>query len=484
MSVRFVVGRAGSGKTWRCLEAIRERLRGDPAEGHRLLLLVPEQATFQMERALIETPDIAGFIRCEVLSFNRLAYRILAETGADPRRGDETIGKMGRMMAMRRLIRRAKGELQIFDRVADRPGLVKQVSTAVEELMRERIDPQVLAELAERRSFEDPLGAARVADLGLLYQSYLDYLEGDRLDPAQYLALAARRLASCAWSRDSEVWVDGFAGFTAQELDLLIELARVANKVEIALLMDPTASTVEADKLPPLSFSLFARTERTLVRLRNQLLAAGIPVEAPDRLTGHGGSRFQVPELAQLESHLFGSAPSPSSAVASPAAVRVLELPSRRLEVEAAVAEIQRLTRESRPPMRHRDIAVIVRDMEPYHDLLSAALKAHGIPYFIDRRQPTTHHPLIEMVRGMLAIATDDCRLESVRLTLKTGLLPVSADDADLLENYLLAHGIAGRSKWNEPWTFTRIFRHKGESNQLSDSQKGVLDRVNRIRRE
>ena len=36
MSVRFVVGRAGSGKTWRCLEAIRARLRCDPGAGGKL----------------------------------------------------------------------------------------------------------------------------------------------------------------------------------------------------------------------------------------------------------------------------------------------------------------------------------------------------------------------------------------------------------------------------------------------------------------
>jgi ATP-dependent helicase/nuclease subunit B len=103
MSVRFVVGRAGSGKTLRCLEAIRARLRQDPVGGSRLLLLVPEQASFQMERALIETPDLAGFTRCEVLSFQRLAYRIFTDTGADPRRSDQTIGSLGRLMLLRRI---------------------------------------------------------------------------------------------------------------------------------------------------------------------------------------------------------------------------------------------------------------------------------------------------------------------------------------------------------------------------------------------
>ena len=92
------------------------------------------------------------------------------------------------------------------------------------------------------------------------------------------------------------------------------------------------------------------------------------------------------------------------------------------------------------------------------------------------------HHPLIELVRSLLAIATDDCRLESVRLTLKTGLVPIGTDDADLLENYLLAHGLAGRARWAEPWAYTRFFSHKDENNELTEPQRATLARVNEIR--
>lgn len=167
---------------------------------------------------------------------------------------------------------------------------------------------------------------------------------------------------------------------------------------------------------------------------------------------------------------------------APPEAVTVLELPDRRCEVDAAVAEIERLRREARPPMRYRDIAIIVRDLGPYHDLLSAALRAHDIPCFIDRRQPTTQHPLIELVRGLLAVAGDDCQLTSVRLLLKTGLLPIGPEEADLLENYLLACGITGRSAWDQPWKFTRYFQRHSESSELTPQQAALLERINNIR--
>jgi len=482
MSVRFVVGRAGSGKTYSCLQAVRAALRADPVVGPRLLLLVPEQASFQMERALIESDDVPGFVRCEVLSFQRLAYRIFAETGIDPRRGEQTIGQLGRLMTLRRLIRRERAALRILDRVADRAGLIRQLAGTIEELMREDVAPDVLADLADRSGADNPLAAAKLADLARLYQAYLDYLIDDRLDPAQYLALAAERLETCDWLAGARVWVDGFAGFTHQEIALLVALARRAASVEIALLVDPDASAVTSDVLPDWSFSLFARTERTLVELRKAFRAAGIFVGQTLRLAPSEPPRFAHAALAAIEKNLFASRPPRAGEPVPREVVCVQRMPDRRSEVEAAIAEIQRLMREPRPPMRYRQMAIIVRDMAVYHDLLATAMRSAGIPYFIDRREPTAHHPLIELIRSLLAVASEDCRLESVRLTLKTALLPIPESQADLLENYLLAHNIAGRERFAQNWHYTRFFARKSSSDRLDALQEAVLARVNDAR--
>ncbi len=482
MSVRFIIGRAGSGKTWRCLEAIRARLREDAARGPRLLLLVPEQASFQMERALIETPDLAGFTRCEVLSFQRLAYRIFAESGIDPRAADQTIGLLGRLMVVRRLIRNEKSNLTILARVADKPGLVRQIANTIEELIHEAVDPPALVELAERIGESNPLAAAWVGDLTRLYQAYVDHLIDDRLDPAQYLQLATDRLDQCSWLSDAEVWVDGFAGFTRQEYHLLTELARRARSMEVTLLLDPTAAAVKAETIPWLSYSLFARTERTLVRLGHDLKAAGVDVLEPILLKNPTPPRFQAPALVALENNLFRTRTAESGPI-SRETIRALDFPDRRTEVAAAVAEIERLTRRVDPPMRYRDIAVIVRDLAEYHDLIAAALRGKGIPCFLDRREPTTHHPLVELVRSLLTLAADDCRAEAVRLSLKTGLLNLNVREADLLENYVLACGIVGRAAWKEEWTSARYFPDKARDEEQQGYQQKVLREVNRIRR-
>ncbi len=57
MRTRFLLGPAGSGKTFRCLAEIREDLKSSP-EGLPLVLLAPKQATFQLERQLLAGPDL------------------------------------------------------------------------------------------------------------------------------------------------------------------------------------------------------------------------------------------------------------------------------------------------------------------------------------------------------------------------------------------------------------------------------------------
>jgi ATP-dependent helicase/nuclease subunit B len=83
VQIRFLLGPAGSGKTFRCLAEIRDALRDSP-EGPPLLLLAPKQATFQLERQLLPGPALSGYTRLQILSFDRLAGFILGEFAGSP----------------------------------------------------------------------------------------------------------------------------------------------------------------------------------------------------------------------------------------------------------------------------------------------------------------------------------------------------------------------------------------------------------------
>ena len=73
MTVRFILGPAGGGKTHQCLQEIAALEKANPL-GSPVYFILPEQATFIHERLLCEACAGGGFCRARVLSFNRLVY--------------------------------------------------------------------------------------------------------------------------------------------------------------------------------------------------------------------------------------------------------------------------------------------------------------------------------------------------------------------------------------------------------------------------
>ncbi|NLG80318.1 MAG: helicase-exonuclease AddAB subunit AddB [Firmicutes bacterium] len=485
MSLRFIMGRAGTGKTTLCLNEVRSALREDPC-GPPIILLVPEQATFQVEHALVNTPDLPGFMRAQVLSFKRLAGRLLQELGGGARRD---IGELGKLMVLRSLVLQKSGELSIFVKGSEKYGFAECLAETLRELTMYRVGPEDLeARVAdlERAGFGTTALALKLRDLALIARAYRGYL-GDRFqDPDDHLSLAATKIARSTLTKGALIWVDGFRGFTPQEYSVLEALFSAASRVSVALCLDPNALG-----RPLQDTELFRPTRETYDNLTALARKLGMEIEPPVILPAAGpwalggatGTRTGVgtrtstgtssttstwtgtgtgagigtrsAPLSHLEREFGSRRPSPFGE--EPHGVRLVAAANPRAEVEAAAREILRLAREE--GMRFRDIGVIVADLETYHDLIQPIFKDHGIPFFIDRRRSVGHHPLIELVRSALDVVCEDWAYDPVFRYLKTDLVPVSRREVDLLENFVLARGIRGR-RWldSDPWKYRRAF--------------------------
>ncbi len=477
MAVRFIIGRAGSGKTHHCLQAIRGRLRQSRVHGPRLILLVPEQASLQMERAVIAPPEIAGAHRADVVSFRRLAKRILEYTGDG---GRKAISEPARAMVLRHLAGVHESELRYFKRVDRLGGFLDKISNTISEFIQEAIAPEQIAQAATEFEAEDAVKASKMHDLALLYHAYRNFLGTSRVDPSQQLELARERIPSCDWLIGAEIWVDGFASLMRQETLTLVELVRRANHMDISLLADPAIIHGPADQQTGLIAQLFSKTAQTFQTLHRTFAAGGIAIEEPICLKPATPPRFASSDaLVRLERDLYQQI-SPLAPDESLASVELVELQSRRIEIEHAIAKIQDWVRAPNSGYCYRDIAVVVRNLDAYHDLIASAFKARKIPYFIDRRRPVTHHPLIELIRT-LAVFAEDFSLDAARTLLKTGLGPLDPADCDRLENHLVAQDIKGRDAWfdDAAWQVRgRRGQLLNENNATSRRRETARDRV------
>jgi len=452
MKLRFVLGRAGTGKTRRCLDEVRERLAESP-DGPPLILLVPEQATFTTEYALLKEGGISGTMRAQALSFRRLAFRVMQETGGTAL---VPIGENGKNMLLFKLIHRHADRLRLFAGSAGQHGFVEKLNELLTEMKRYGVTPDKLDELAGNAELASPDGllARKLHDIRLLYAELEGALAGRYLDAEDSLAHLARGFAESSLSA-AEIWVDGFHGFTPAEYAALEAMIRSARSVTVALTLDRPYGPGEL----PGELDLFHPTAETYIRLRELAERADVPVEEPVVLRPEPAPRWvDSPMLAHLERHYGSRTPmAVPDAWLDPAhpncGVVIRAAANRRAEVDAAARDILRRVQED--GLRWRDVAVMVRNLAEYADLIEQTFSDYGIPYFLDRKTAIPHHPLVEFIRSALETVTMGWRHDAIIRCVKTELLtgPDSGfdrSDLDRLENYVLAAGIDGR-RWLDP---------------------------------
>ncbi len=498
--MRFILGRAGSGKTRLCLDEIREELRrgtqgyprGAPTsvgrvsgfpDGPPLVLLVPEQATFQTEYALTLTPGLSGMFRAQVLSFRRLAWRVFAEVGGAAR---PHIGDAGKRMLLARILARRRGELRLFGRAAGRYGFSGTLAGALSELKAYLVTPEALERTGCMLpgTVETDSLQAKLKDLRILYADFEHELAGKYVDPDDYLTLLAARLGeSRSGLSGAEVWVDGFAGFTPQEYAVLAALLKTAARVNVALCLDPRSRRREDREL-------FQVTRGTRARLAELARKSGVKLAQPVELAAAPPARFRAnAALVHLEREFFrrptqkfAGAPFEGTVPVPLLNLRLVAAASRRAEVEGAAREILRLCRER--GWHWRDVSLVVRNLADYHELVATVFADYGIPCFIDRKRPVRHHPLVELIRSALETVTGNWAYDPVFRYLKTDLVPVFRADVDLLENYVLAHGIRGGAKWADEadWHYERPHALGGDI--PAEGDRYLRRKVNRVRRQ
>lgn len=469
MSLHFVIGRAGTGKTRYCLENIAERLKSpgnDP-----LILLVPEQATFMMEKGLLEYSGLGGTMCAQVLSFQRLAWRVLQETGGGLY---PPLDKVGKALIFRRVLEKHKTELKIFARVADKPGFLESLIELLAEFKTYHITPELLADTIKRIAGGERKDlSSKLLDLYVIYREFENTIQRRYLDTQDHLDLLAENLHKANFLNNAEIWLDGFHGFTPQEYTVLRELLLKVPRVHVSLCLDPAACAK-----PLTETDLFHPTWDTYQRIL--LLAQQIrcPVEETATLTYEGEHRFSHrPELAFLEQSLAGHK---AVLQGGSTAFRLVAAANRRQELEGTAREIIKLCRED--GFAYRDIAVLVRDDAPYENLLPTVFQDHQIPYFIDRKRKLHYHPLLDLLSGTLEVVEYGWTYDPVFRYLKTDLVPLSRQEIDLLENYCLAHGIRG-SRWTDarPWVYRRKLT-LGAEEVPTGEEEAALHRINAAR--
>ncbi len=470
MSLRFYFGPSGSGKSHRIYEEIMQRAAQEP--GRNFLIIVPDQFTMQTQKDLVMRSDRGGILNIDVLSFGRLSHRILEEVGTKEM---PVLDDTGKSLVLQKIAADLKEQLPAMGSLLHKQGYIHEVKSAISEFMQYGISTQDMDKLIASAEKRGAL-AMKLRDLKTLYRGFQDYIRDHFITTEETLDVLRRSLVKSKILQGSVVVFDGFTGFTPIQNRLIQELMRVCAETIVTVTIGAKEDPYQMDGEQKL-FHLSKKTVADLVKL-----AAEAEVERGEDVFVKGGiNRFtQAPALCYLEQNLFRYQYEPYTEKQQE--LCMFEALSPREEVHQTALYIRNLIREQE--FNYRDIAVVIGDLEGYASYVETEFGQLEIPCFIDRTRGIVLNPMIEYIKSALQLYIKDFSYDTVFHFLRSGMVDISREEIDELENYVIRTGARGYR------TYSRLFTRRTEEMQQGSGQddtervEETLERLNRIRQQ
>ncbi|MDR2043287.1 MAG: exodeoxyribonuclease V subunit gamma [Clostridium sp.] len=459
MSLRFYFGPSGAGKSRAIYQEVIRRSMECPRQ--TFLVLVPDQFTMQTQKDLAALHARGGILNIDVLSFGRLAYRVLEEVG-----GGEVpvLDDTGKSLVLQKVAASLKERLPVLGSHLHKQGYLHEVKSALSEFMQYGIGPDDVSKLIE---FSRKRGALRqkLEDLETLYKGFTEYIQGHFVTTEETLEVLRRSLHKSRLVRGSVAVFDGFTGFTPIQSRVIQEIMSLAQETVVTLTVGREEDPYRLEGEQKL-FYLSQKTRSDLERLAAEAGAG----RGEDVFVEQPFCRFvRNPALAALERQIFRY--QVKAFAQKQDSVRLFEATSPQEEVHQAGLLLLEQIRER--GISYRDIAVITGDLEAYAPYVETEFAQLGLPYFLDRTKGIVLNPMTESMKSALGLYRKDFSYEAVFHYLRSGLADLTPEETDELETYVIQTGIRGLRRWSRP--FTHKTRQTGEDEE-------ALRRLNELR--
>ncbi|MBP1761947.1 MAG: addB [Firmicutes bacterium] len=422
MTIRYIIGRAGTGTDRTAIEEIGRELRNGCEQ--KIYLFVPEQYTLQAERNLISQLKLPGIIKAEVLSLNRLAYRVLNETGGRTR---VVINEQGRSMVIKKVINDVTRDLSIYKKASRQEGFIEELSDLFANFKQYDLDPSILQ--SKQNEIEDDVLRLKLKDISLIYAVFTDYMASHYLDMEDQLNLFIEKLDDSVLLKDTRIWLDKFSYFPPQNLRIIEKMMLQARDTTFCLTLDPQSGR---DK------DTFKISQSCYEQLHALAVRHGLREE---RIELTDTRSCALAPLKHLEQELY----------AYPHKIFTGEVKNMEIfaaaniysEAEHVAARIVKLVQDQ--GWRWRDITVLSSGLDTYGPIISRVFNEYRIPFFLDTKLTIDNHPLIKMILSSLAVINRGYRADDIFMLMKSGFTDLTPDECEEIENYMLAYGIKGR---------------------------------------
>ncbi|MBO4375156.1 MAG: PD-(D/E)XK nuclease family protein [Lachnospiraceae bacterium] len=447
--ITILRGPAGAGKTTRLYRILLQE-----AQKHRdrnFILSVPEQFTLSAMRQIMEMSDVRGILNIDVLSFNRLSYRIFDSTGT---KRSEIMDDTAKNLLIRQIASEKKDSLKVFGNNLNRQGYVSCVKSVISEFVQYGYGLFDVDGMIEKVRDREPALAGKLSDVRVIYGEFLNRLTKEYMTREELLVRAAKDAVKAGFLKGAAVFLDGFTGFTPVQYEFIQSLYDITGEMYVTVTDD--------DSGDPL-FEL----GRTTVDHLEHISQGNIKVEEVN--DGQIVRYADMPAFEFLGKNIFrrtGKSFDANECISFISAENIEE------EVRFVLSKIRELVSDG--DCSYRDMAIIMGNISEYADILKKEALRCDVPLYIDMTRGIEFNPFSRVLKSALSCISENMSYESVFNFLKTQMTGVSKKDIDLAENYIRAFRIKGMERYKKE--FDSVY--EGITNETLEAAQRVRKRL------
>lgn len=448
MSLKLIYGKSGSGKSEYCFKEIAKDINKE-----KIYLIVPNQMALMAEKKLMEITNNVSLINTEVITFNRMAFRVRNEIGGAKK---TNLSKSGKAMLLYDILCKQKDSLNFLGKSSEN---VDIIGNSITEFKKHRIDINKLRE--ECNNTQDMYLKLKLNDMITMYKEFESSIQNRFLDENDVLDILNNQIVESNQFKDAIIYIDEFVGFTTQEYQIIAKLLQIAKQVNITICTDNLMQNEELDK------DIFYASKNTGIKLINIAKEYGIEIEEDVKLKNL--YRFKNEELKHLEENFYKIPYKKYEE--EPKNIKMFLANNQYSEIEHIATQIVKLVRNEE--YRYKDISVITKNLSIYSSLIKVIFSNYNIPVFIDEKRELSENIIVKFLISVLEICNKNWSYESVFNYLKTGFVNIEREEIFKLENYCIRWGIKGNKWYKEDWNYVG----------KDEYTKEEVDRLNELRR-
>ena len=450
MGLRIVYGKSGSGKSKFIYDEIHKHINSEVR--NKIYIITPEQFSFTAEKKLMENQK--ALINAEVITFDRMAYRVLNETEGI----HNNITKCGKSMLIYSILKKEKNNLKLLNKSDENIDLCIRT---ISEFKKNKI---LISDLKnELENINDEYLRIKLKDMILIYEKFELNIQNKYIDETDLLTKLENNIEKTNMFNNSLIYIDEFMGFTKQELSIIKKLVNMAKKVTITACVDNLKFNTNPDT------DIFYSNKKTI----NKILKLLNNNEKIDIIYLDKLYRFKNQELIFIENNLFNKKNNKYEKEIKN--INLFLAKDKYSEIENVAKNIINLIKNNN--YKFNEISIITKNINSYSSLVKSIFSKYEIPVFIDEKKDLNQNILIRYILSILEIIIKNYSYESVFNYLKNPFLNLNKEDIFKLEKYVIKYGIKN-NKFKKEFNYGINENNKNEINYLNELREIIINPI------